>query len=194
MVKFYIGLEYLTVASLHKSMNLSKAIQIKISDLRASVSLSDQSIAKAQAQNIAVSLGHGKDVLIDAKDVIQTSVPKLDAIKESIAFVFKKLSFYLGMPDSYLIGEQTGGLGSTGENDARAVERCLKSYYFSIMKPAVEALLGVRTSYKSQDFRQISESMEVLKTFSLVDESLVSADDKRLIVNRMLDLAEEKKV
>lgn len=192
MVKFYIGLEYLTVGALHKSMNLSKAVQIKISDLRASVSLVEQDGAKAQAQGIARALGAGKDVLLDAKDTIETSVPKLEAIKESIAFLIKKMSFYLGLPDSYLIGEQTGGLGTTGENDMRAIERGLKSYYFSIMKPALESLLGVKTSYKSQDFRQIAGSMDVLKTFSLVDDSLISAENKKLIMNRMLDLVEEK--
>lgn len=190
MVKFYIGLEYLTVGSLHKAMNLSKAVQIKISDLRASVSLADQDGAKTQAKAIAKALGAGRDVMLDAKDVIETNVPNLVAVKESIDFLIKKLSFYLGLPDSYLIGEQTGGLGTTGENDMRAVERGLKSYFFGIMKPAVEALFGVKVGYKSQDFRQIAGSMDVLKTFSLIDESIVSAEQKKLIVSRMLDLPE----
>lgn len=191
MVKFYLSLEFLTVGSLHKSMNLSKAVQIKIADLRASVSLVDQDGAKSQAQAIAKSLGAGKDVLLDAKDTIETSIPNLSAVKESISFLVKKLSFYLGLPESYLVGEQTAGIGSTGENDLRAVERGLKSYYFSILKPAFESLFGVKTSYKSQDFRQIASSSEILKTFALVDDSLVSAENKRRIVNRLLDLPEE---
>lgn len=192
MVKFYLGLQYLTVGSLHKSMNLSKAVQIKISDLRASVSLVESDGAKSQAHAIAKSLSEGKDVLLDAKDTIETSIPNLAAVKESISFLNQKLSFYLGLPDSYLNGEQTGGIGSSGENDMRAVERGLKSYYFAVLKPAVEALFGIKTSYKSQDFRQIAGSMEVLKTFSLVDDSLLSADQKKLIIARMLDLEEQK--
>lgn len=190
MIKFYIALEYLTVGSLHKTMNISKAVQIKISDLRASVSLSEQDHAKAQAQSIAKALGSGKDVLLDAKDTIETSVPDLTAIQSSIDFLVKKLSFYLGMPDSYLKGEQTSGMGSTGENDMRAVERGLKSYYFGIMKPVLEALFDVSLTYKSQDFRQIEGSMDVLKTFSLIDEALLSLEQKKLVIGRMLDLPE----
>lgn len=193
MVKFYLGLEYCTVASLYKSMNLSRAVQLKVSDLRSSVSLADADDAKVQAQRVAQALGAGRDILIDAKDKIETAVPDLSATKEAIAFVVSKLSFYLGLPDSYLTGIQTGGIGSSGENDMRAVERGLKSYYFSIIKPTLEALFGVKTAYKSQDFRQIESAGDILKTFALIDDTMVSADNKRMIVNKLLDLPEDAK-
>lgn len=192
MVKFYLGLEYCTVGSLYKSMNLAKAVQIKISELRASVSLADADSAKSQAKKIAESLSGGKDVMLDAKDLIETNVPDLTAVKESIAFIVQKLSFYLGMPDSYLTGIQTSGMGTTGENDMRAVERGLKGYYFSIVKPALEALLGVNVTYKSQDFRQIENASDILKTFTLVDDVLISQENKRRIINRLLGLKEDE--
>lgn len=191
MVKLYLALEYCTVASLHKAMNLSKAVQLKMNDLRASVSLADSADVKAQAKEIARALSLGKDVLLDAKDAIETNAPDLTAVKESVSFLIQKISFYLGLPEAYLIGEQTGGLGTTGENDTRAIERGLKAYYFSIMKPTLEALLGTSVSYKSQDFRQIAGSMEVIKTFSLIDESLISLENKQKIINQMLDLPED---
>lgn len=191
MVKLYSGFDYCAIGSMHKSMNLSKAVQLKMNDLRASVSLADASSAKAQAKEIATSLSSGKDVLLDAKDVIETSSPDLTAVKEAVVFITQKLSRYLGLPAAYLSGEQTGGLGTTGENDMRATERGLKNYFFSVIKPALKAIFGVDVTYKSQDFRQITSSMEVLKTFALVDESLVSADNKRVIINKLLDLPED---
>lgn len=191
MVKLYCGLEYCAIASLHKSMNLSKAIQFKMNDMRASVGLTDKAEIKAQVKVIAKALAAGKDVVIDGKDMIETSVPDLTATKESVQFIDTKLALYLGMPESYLTGEQTGGLGTTGENDTKAVERGLKAYYFSILKPTLEAIFGKKFTYKSQDFRQIAGSMEVIKTFSLVDDQLVSAENKRKIINSMLDLSEK---
>lgn len=193
MVKFYVGIDYCTVGALYKSSNLSKAVQIKIADLRGSVALIDAADAKGQAQRMAAALAAGKDVLLDAKDVIETARPDLSATKDSIAFTVQKLCFYLGMPDSYLSGEQTSGMGTTGENDMRATERGLKSYFFSIVKPTLEALFGIKADYKSQDTRQILGSIEVLKTFSLVDDELVSHDNKLKLVNMLLGLPEDAK-
>ncbi len=190
LVKFYLGLEYCTVGSLHKSMNLSKALQVKISDLRGSVNLSDSAAAKAQAKGIATALSQGKDVLLDAKDTIETNKPDLTAVDAAIDFLIQKMCFYLGMPDSYLSGEQTGGMGTSGENDMRAVERGLKAYFFSIVKPTVEALFGVKVSYKTQDFRNITAAMEVLKVFTLVDSELISSENKLKIINQLMDLPE----
>jgi hypothetical protein len=193
MVKLYAALEYSTVAGLNKSLNLSSGIQFKMNDLRASTSLNNSGEVKQQAADLAKALGDGKDVYLDAKDMIVTSSPDVSSVQESIKFINQKRSFYLGLPESYINGEQTGGIGSSGENDTRAVERGLKSYYFSIIKPALEVLFGGSYSYKSQDFRQILGSMEVIKTFSLVDEELVSRQNKTMIINRLLDLPDNAK-
>lgn len=191
MLKFYIALEYCTVGSLNKSMNLSRAIQLKMKDLRASVAVADSSSAKSRATEIAQGLGLGKDVLLDAEDEIVTNVPDLTSVKASIDFLIQKKSFYLGLPDSYLIGEQTSGMGTSGENDMRAVERGLKAYFFSIMKPVLESLFEVPVTYKSQDFRHIAGALDVLKIFSITDDTLVSQENKRRILNGLLDLPED---
>ncbi len=188
MVRFYIAMSYCTVSSLWKSMHLSKAIQLKFTDLRKSVSLVDSAGTKAQALKIATALGRGEAIMIDEKDSVETATPDLTATKEAVEFVGAKLSFYLGLPDSYLTGEQTSGIGSTGENDMRATERGLKAYYFSIIKPSLEALFEIKTTYKTQDFALIESATDILKTFALVDDTLVSADNKRKIVNGLLGL------
>ena len=189
MVKLYAALEFCTVAALNKTMNLSKAIQIRISDLRGSVGLNDAAEVRAQAVAMAKGLGAGKDILMDAKDIVQTVTPDLTAVKEAIAFLDTKRAFYLGLPAAYVTGEQTGGLGGTGEVDTKAVERGLKSYYFSIVKPVLEALFdGVTLTYKSQDFRQIGQALEAMKAFELVGEEYVSFENKKKILEGLLDI------
>ncbi len=188
MVKLYSSMEYCVVSSLNKTMNLSKAIQIKMADMRSSVSLSDSSEAITQGQNIAKALSNGKDVMIDAKDVIETGTPDISPIEKSITFLDSKRSFYLGLPLSYINGEQTGGIGSTGEADTRAVERGLKQYYISILKPVVEDIFDIKTSFKSNDFRQISSALEALKVFELVDDSLLDQKNKQLIIQKLFDV------
>lgn len=192
MVKLYSALEYCTVSSLYKSMNISKAVQLKFSDMRASVSLADSADAKTQAKAIAQSLGDGKDIMLDAKDSVECATPDLAATEKAIGFIGNKLCFYLGMPGSYMDGDQTTGIGSTGESDQRATERGLKSYYFSILKPTLEAIFsGVKLTYKSQDFRHITSGLEVLKTFSITDEEFISRENKTKIVNQVFDLPED---
>lgn len=187
MVKLYSDLEYCTVSALNKDVNLSKAIQIKMKDLRGSTSLVDKADVKDQAKLIAEGLSNGKDVLLDKEDVIETSNPDLSSIKESINFLNQKRSFYLGLPEAYINGIQTGGMGTSGENDTKAIERGLKNYYFSIIKPILKALFSVDTKYKSQDFRMLDQGLNALQTFSLVEEDLITLDQKKLIINQIFD-------
>ncbi len=192
LVLLYSALEYCTIGALNKSMNLSNAIQIKINDLRGSVSLNDASVAKAQAIEIAKALGKGRDIMLDAKDIIDLSKPDLTSIHEAIKYLNEKRSFYLGLPPSYLHGDMTTGIGTTGESDTKATERGLKNYYASIMKPVLEALFDVDLSYKSQDFRQVDQAVNALKIFALTDESIISLENKTLIINKLLDLPEDE--
>jgi hypothetical protein len=188
MVKLYSGMEYCVISSLNKMANLSKAIQFKMSEMRSSVNLTDSTVAVSQAKAIARSLANGRDVLMDKNDVIETAIPNVSTVKESIAFLDSKRSFYYSMPLSYINGEQTTGIGTTGEADAKAVERGLKAYYISILKPAVEAIFEVKTSFKSMDFRQIASALEAVKTFELVSDDFISKENKQLIVSKLFDV------
>jgi hypothetical protein len=193
MVKLYSGFEYCVLSSLNKSMNLSKAIQYKINDLRKSVALVDDDKAKTQAQDIANALKAGRDVYMDGKDAVETAAPNLEAAKASMDFLDSKRCFYLGMPRSYVNGELGASLGDTGKGDAKSIDRGLKSYFYSVVKPVVDAIFGVRSEFKSQDLDQITSALEVLKTFSLMSEELVSMENKIKIVNRVLNLPEDTK-
>jgi hypothetical protein len=194
MIKLYSALQYCTVSSLNKSMNVSKAIQFKMSDMRATVSLTDKAEVKEQALAIAKGIGDGKDAIIDAKDSIETAVPDLTAVKESIAFINQKMSFYLGLPESYITGIQADGLFAVGDVDQKNTERGLKSYYQSIIKPVFEALFKVKVSYKSQDFRQIESGLRALQAFDLASDELIPFDQKQKIINGLFDIEEKDQI
>lgn len=193
MVKLYSALEYCNAGSLNKQMNIANSIMVKISKLRESVSLSDSEKAEAQALLIANALKEGRSVLLDAEDMIETGKADSEPATKSSAYVAQKMSFYLGLPASYILGEQTGGIGSTGENDMRAVERGLKKYYFSIIKPVFESIFEITPKYKSQDFRQVTSALETIKTFELTGEEYLTYDQKVDIVRNLFNIDDDEK-
>ncbi len=189
MLFVYSAMEYCIISSLHKSVNIAKAVQIKMSNLRDTVSLADSSVVITQAKSIAGALGRGADVLLDKDDEITNATPDVGPTEKAIGFLDAKRAYILNLPMSYISGEQTTGIGTTGESDMRAVERGLKQYYFSIIKPVIEVLFTVDTQFKSHDFRQITSALEALKTFELVaDNGLLSRASMQEILARLFDI------
>lgn len=188
MLIIYSLLEYCALSSFHKTVNISKAVQIKINDMRASTALADASVAIEQAKSIAEALREGNDVMLDVKDQVTTATPNIEPTEKAIGFLDAKRAYILGLPISYVSGLQTPGIGSTGEADMRAVERGLKQYFKSIVHPVLLALFGDDTTFKTQDFRQIASGLEALKTFDLVSDESLSAKSKQEIIARMFDL------
>lgn len=191
MIMIYSALEFFTVSSLHKSMNISKAVQIKISDLRGSVALSDAAAAKAQAVAIANALKKGKDVYMDAKDTVENSTPDLTATGKSMDLANQKRSFYLGLPASYITGILNSGLGDSGDADARAIERGLKNYFYAIVKPVAEALFDAKLEFESEDYTKLESALNALKTFSLTDDILISEENKIKLLNKLFGLPDD---
>lgn len=188
MVTFYSILEFCTIGGLWKQANLSKALQIKIKALRASVSLAESSDAKAQIKKIADALAEGKDVGIDAEDIIELMKPDMSTHTSMMEFISQKKSFYLGMPATYITGEASAGLGDSGKGDTKATERGLKAYYFSIAKPVVEGIFKVTTTFKSEDSDGLAVALETLKTMDITSDEYLGKDNKTLIVNKAFGL------
>lgn len=186
MVKIYSALEYCVLGSMHKSLNVSNAIQFKMNDMRQSTALNDSSLIVAQATEIAKGLGAGKDVIIDKNDEIATAVVDTAASEKASTFLMSKKAFYLSMPLSYIDGIQTTGMGSTGEQDMKAVERGLRQYFVSIIEPVLSAIFGLESlSFDTQDFRQITSALEILKSLDLVtDENLMPLKLKQKFIAR----------
>lgn len=188
MVKLYSALDYLTIASLYKSMNISKAVQLKLADLRKSVGAFDKDAIMVQAKAIAKALSEGKDVAMDGGDNVISASPDLTATNSAMEFITQKLSFYLGMPASWITGLQNKGLGDTGEGDAKAVERGLKAYFFPIVKPVAEVLFGVQLTFKSEDFYGIQTATQTLQAFEGTTEQFISTENKLGIINKLFGL------
>ena len=186
MVKLYSTLEYGVISSLYKNVNLAKAVQYKINDLRASVGLTDSAKATAQAQAVAEALSKGKDVMLDAKDSIEAHKPDLEATRSTIEFLDSKRCFYLGLPRSYVNGEAAGGLGDSGIGDAKAIERGLKNYFVSIVQPVLSAVFGAKVTFRPSDLAQIDTALEAIKTFELVGDQYLNAEAKKKVVNQLL--------
>lgn len=195
LLKILSEMEYCVIASLYKGVNLAKAVQIRMSELRASTALSDRPVIVSQARTIAEGLRAGRDVLLDSGDQVTTTTPDISPVKQAIEFLDGKRSYHLNLPLAYISGIQTGGIGSTGDADARAIDRGLKNYFVSIIQPAVEEVFGVTVEFRPEDGRQIEAGVEVLKAFELVSDTYLSAETKRDLVARAFDIdpVEEKK-
>jgi len=192
MLEIWSAFEFCLLAGMNKQLNISKALLIKIAELRNSVSLQDSDIAVNQARDIARALKAGNDALIDKNDSIELTPVNMDASKQSMEFIGQKKGWILSLPASYLTGDQTGGIGSSGENDSRAVENGLKQYFLSIIKPICDLLFDVDCKFKSRDFRNMTTALEVLKTFDLVSDENISRTAKQEIVARVFDLDQEE--
>ncbi|WP_220039629.1 hypothetical protein, partial [Micromonospora endophytica] len=130
-------------------MNLSKAIQLKFHELRASVASGDSEKVIVQAKAIAEGLKKGFDVALDAKDIIECAKPDMTATNSSMDFINQKRSYYLGLPAAWSTGLSNKCLGDSGSGEAKAVERGLRRYYFAIIKPVIETLFKVTTTFKT---------------------------------------------
>lgn len=193
MVKFYSMLEYCSIGGLWKQANISKAVLIKINDLRASTSLTDSAIAKAQGKSMAEGLAEGKDLLMDAKDILESLAPDLTATNSTLDLIAKKHSFYLGLPASYFSGEGQGSsMSDTGKADTKAVERGLKPYYFSIAKPVIEGIFKVKTSFKSEDGEMLSTALNALEVMDRTSNEFLSKENKTLVINKSFGLDEDE--
>lgn len=187
-LRIYSALEYCILCSLNKVVNLSRAIQVQVEGLRKSVNLADAGVAAAQARAISVALGLGKGVMMDANDKIVTATPDIEPTEKAIMFLDNKKSFILSLPLSYVNGTQTGGIGSTGEADMRAIERGLKQYFTSIVEPVCKALFGKDTEFKSLDFRDLNVANETAKAMSLIDDELMPPEIKAQVIARVFDI------
>lgn len=194
MLFIYSELEHCILSSLHKNLSLARAIQLKMSKLRENVALNDSAMVQAQAREIATALNLGKDIYLDKLDDIMTATPDSTAAEKAIAFLDAKRAFILGLPLSYISGLQSGGIGATGEADTRAIEQGLRLYFLTIIQPTIKALFDVDVEFKSQDFRQLSVALEMLKTFDLVSNDFMSREAKIEVTQRVFDLdpSEEK--
>lgn len=189
----YASLEHASLASLSSMMNLAKAIQFKMANMRKSVGAYDKDDVVKQCVAIATALKAGKAVAIDGEDEITTSQLDMEPTEKAVSFLDSKRAYYTGLPKSYITGEQTGGIGSSGENDTRAIQRGLEPYWESIIHPTLKAVFNIDTKFQLERFGQVDSALNALRTFELVSEDLISLENKREIVSDMFDIENDLK-
>jgi len=194
MIKFYSGLEYCGVGGVWKQANVAKALQMKFKGMRGNVSVSDSAPVLEQAKKLATGLGAGQDIAIDGEDTVETGKPDLTASKAILELVAQKQSLYLGLPASYIYGALSGSaLSDSGKADTKAIERGLRGYFFSIVKPISEGIFSAKVTFKSNDFEMIDSALEVLKTFDITSSDHLSDENKTEIVNKVFGLPKGEK-
>lgn len=192
LLRVYSTLEHCVLGSMHKTVNISKAVQIKIDKLRESVAAIDRAPIEGQAEAIADALARGVDVYLDGNDSIESATPNTDPIKEAVTFLNQKRAYVLGLPEAYIAGVLAGGLGGAGGADARAVDRGLKPFHISIIKPVLKAIWGVDTEYMPNDEAELLAAINVLKELDLVSDRYMTKQAKRKIIARVFNLNAEE--
>lgn len=188
MLRQYLHHKYLLLCTQHKALNLSSALQIKINDMRKSIGLSDSDPAIEQARQIADALLSGTPALLDAKDTLDLLAPDISALKEVAADLHSEISLILGLPISWVTGAQKVGLGDSGDADARSIERGLEPYFWESVHPAFLHLFKINLKLKSEDYRNIDSAVKAAQALDIMSDDLVSLDNKRVIVSRLLDI------
>lgn len=191
MLKVYSALEYCTISSLYKSENISTAIQVKINEMRKSISEGDSKGPIERASAIAQGLEQGRAVILDAGDTIEMATPDLTSVEKAMSFIDRKRSFYLGLPANYITGLSGASMSDSGEKEAKAVERGLKSYYFSIIAPVVDKMFGIVSTFKSEDFYGLTTALSALTTFNMDSGEYISHENKTQIINKLFGLPED---
>ncbi|MDR3050006.1 MAG: hypothetical protein LBV16_09295 [Elusimicrobiota bacterium] len=175
--------QYLILASAHTGMNVAKAVQLKIHELRNTIAYSEKDQAAEQAIAIMSGLKSGKAVLLDALDKIENAAVDMKSTETAIAFVNNLISFYLNMPLSYINGQLTTGISTTGESDNIAVERGLEAFFNSIFKPVSDEIFKSDLSFVSDNWRVLQSGAVILQTMSMLDDNILALDIKRNVVN-----------
>jgi hypothetical protein len=157
LLKICAGMFYNAIGATNTGMNITQALQVKISELRKSIADSDSKQSIGQAKTIAKGLKAGKAVLLDGND--QIVVPSFDTstTEGSINLINGLAANFMGrFPLSYVNGALATGISTTGESDELAVGRALKFYFNSIFRPVVRGLTGYDIKFKEESWRKLA--------------------------------------
>lgn len=177
ILKFYFSLFYTAVSALNSQMNVSKALQIKISKLRDLIGLKDKNAAVSQARGISTALKKGSSVLIDELDTIETMKLDTKPASETIDFLISRIAGVIGMPISYLTGMVSTGLTASGQGDEQVIERGLQNIFNEVFKRISDKLLGTNLTFKKNNWGLIAERLKLLPYIE--SSTLYTEDEKK---------------
>lgn len=176
IIKVYMSLIYDVMGGAKVNLGLSKALQVKIADLRKTIATSSSEDARTQAQAIVSALKDGKSVAVDAGDIIATTELQTTPVIDGLKLVYGCLASVLGVSTSFICGELTSGMAVTGEADVNANEDGIKDFFNSVFKPIHDKLFGIKIKFKSDNWRKFKEYAQVLP---YIESSMYITDEQR---------------
>lgn len=176
IIKIYMSLIYDIMGGAKTNLGLTKALQIKLADLRKTIATSSSEDAVSQAKAIAEALKNGKSVGIDAGDSIVTTELQTTPIVDGLKLVYGCLASLLGVSTSFICGELTSGMAVTGEADVNANEDGIKDFFNSVFKPIHDKLFDIKLTFKTDNWRKIKEFSSVIP---YIESSLFITEEQK---------------
>lgn len=185
VIKMYMGFIYDIFDCMNTNLGVARSLQIKISNMRSTISANAVHDPKEQAQRMVEGVKSGKAIMLDALDMLEQTQVNTDSVKNAILLVAGQLASEIGVPLSFVIGELSSGMAVTGEADANAEEQGIRDFWTSIFKPIVSKLYDVKIEFKTDNWRKIKEYAQ---TIPFIESSLyLSEEQKEKLVNDLFE-------
>ncbi|MDR2709178.1 MAG: hypothetical protein LBC07_04300 [Elusimicrobiota bacterium] len=186
ILRLLFSFQLAIMATTFTGLNVSKALQFKINDLRKLVADTESEMPTNQVKKINEGLKAGKSIVIDALDKIETTHIEMSSVESGIKFINGLIAEALNMPLSYVNGELTTGISTTGESDSIAIERGLESIFNSVFKPSVDEIFKLDIRFVSENWRILLSSGSALQTIESLSEDIVPLAVKQRMAEAIL--------
>lgn len=183
LLKLFYQMIYWIIRATNTNVKISNAVLVKIARLRELVAKEDADDVVKQAKEINDAIKSGNSIIADKDDTMERLEIKSQSTKEALDVVFSLISGLVKMPLSFVNGELTTGLTQTGDSDNLAIERGLKNYYYTILKPCSEKLFDAKSSFVSDNTARLKTLIGILPQLELSE--ILTDEEKRLIVENL---------
>tara|TARA_R110000787_G_scaffold130064_5_gene242001 strand:- start:472 stop:1452 length:981 start_codon:yes stop_codon:yes gene_type:complete len=187
LVEGYMELIYDILKSVNTHIGLANALQVKINNLRGTVSVAGKDEPIAQAKSISAGLKAGRPVLLDKNDQVDLMSIDSDPIKNAMALVYGELASALGVSLAFVSGVLASGMSATGEADANATEEGMQDFFNSIFKPTCDNLYGWKLRFISDDWRYFSSMID--SVLIVENSNLFTPEQKKAFADRLMPVA-----
>ena len=179
-LRLFYSMIYWIIRATNTNVKISNSVLVKIAKLRELVAKEDADDVIKQAKEINEAIKRGNSIIADKDDTMERLEINSQATKDALDIAFSLVSGLIKMPLSFVNGELTTGLTQTGDSDNLAIERGLKNYYYTILKPCIEKLFDTKTRFTSDNTAKLKTLIGILPQLEL--STLLTDEEKRAII------------
>lgn len=179
-LRLFYSMIYWIIRATNTNVKISNSVLVKIARLRELVAKEDAENVIKHAKEINEAIEQGDSIVADKDDTMERLEINSQATKDALDIVFSLISGLIKMPLSFVNGELTTGLTQTGDSDNLAIERGLKNYYYTILKPCTEKLFDTKTRFTSDNTAKLKTLIGILPQLEL--STLLTDEEKRAII------------